>query len=107
LASARAVFETTFTVSTGKPCGVPRPMVNRISPALALALALALAASVVEETASVLGASSEVPGGEVCERNAQAVVRKAVDGAEAGGIGGPSGAHDTGCQDAGAEQAAA
>ena len=64
LRAASALFEAIFTVGTGKPSGVPRPVVNRIRVAPA-------AASAVEETASLPGASSRVrPGGAPARRSA-------------------------------------
>ena len=53
LRAARSLFDAIFTVGAGKPSGVPRPVVNRITPAPA-------AASAVDDTASFPGASSSV-----------------------------------------------
>ena len=53
LRAARSLFDAIFTVGTGKPSGVPRPVVNRITVAPA-------AASAVDDTASLPGASSSV-----------------------------------------------
>ena len=50
---ARSWFDAILTVGTGKPSGVPRPVVNRIAVAPA-------AASAVDDTASLPGASSSV-----------------------------------------------
>ena len=59
LRSASAELELIFNVGTGKPSGVPRPVVNSNTVAPA-------ATSAVEETPSLPGASSSVSPGAWC-----------------------------------------